>query len=663
MGEMNDSEDITLLRDWARKRSETAFRAVVERYAGLVFGVALRRTGERALAEEAVQNVFTDLSRKAPVIVELQRPLAAWLHRSAVYEAATLLRSEIRHREKMKRYASSASDEPGRDPWQEVRPHLDAAINALGESDRRVLLLHWFDRRTFADIAERTGSTTAAVQRRGLRALDKLAALLRRRGAVIPVAVLAADLTPQLSHAAPAGLAATVSTAATHSAPVAGGVAGFLQQTLSVMTSAKLTTAAVALIAAAVPVSVQYAAASRAHTAHRLSESPEPAPASIAPSAPAKLDLTVVQQTLRRLIANADDYQTQLELRRFMFSLNANEIKPVLDLLMAVPGPQKRALYDVVHALFARWAELDPAAAAEAAFKIPKSEYGFSPLRGAFITWAHVDLDTAWSWLEKTTTDPFDREFLGGGALACIVDDSKKFAPVMARLDAMTDTAWRDKLRYWVARANTRPAVEWAMGLPEGDERVNWVPRTIELAGANEPEYALRLLGNIENSQRRAEVGHNVLWPWLLQRPVGGHRSPPDMIDTLENQVGTWSTGMFRDAGDALTRHDPATALATAKRLPEGESRDEFLQGMLIGVHYNEARAVLPALSMLSEEALIRHGGLGNFTEIFSKQDPRAAAEWISSLPDNSKVRTWADSAFKGTTGRTSDEFLTTSPK
>jgi hypothetical protein len=134
------------------------------------------------------------------------------------------------------------------------------------------------------------------------------------------------------------------------------------------------------------------------------------------------------------------------------------------------------------------------------------------------------------------------------------------------------------------------------------------------------------------------------------------------MIDSLEKQVGVWSPGMFRDAGDALTRHDAATALATAKRLPDGEAREEFIQGMLTGSRYSDATAMLPALSMMSEEALIHHGGLSSFTEVLSKQNPRAAAEWITSLPQDSKVRTWADSTFKATTGASSTEFLTKNP-
>ena len=46
MGAMNDHDDMTLLRGCTLDRSVAAFRGVVERYAGLVFGVALRRTGD-----------------------------------------------------------------------------------------------------------------------------------------------------------------------------------------------------------------------------------------------------------------------------------------------------------------------------------------------------------------------------------------------------------------------------------------------------------------------------------------------------------------------------------------------------------------------------------------------------------------------------------------
>ena len=665
MGAMSNDDDMTLLRAWARERSETAFRAVVERYTGLVFGVALRRTGERPLAEEAVQNVFTDLAKKAAVIIELQRPLAAWLHRCAVYESATLLRSETRHREKMKQLSLTSADEPAPDPWREVRPLLDGAINALSETDRRVLLLHWFERRTFADIAKKTGSTAAAAQRRGLRALDKLAALRRRRGTVIPAAMLGAGLTRQLSCAAPAGLAATVSTAAIHAAPAAGSLTLFIQQSLCAMSSAKLTTAAIVLAAAAIPVSVQYAASHSSDGTHKayatngtVSSAGKSTPA---PTATATLDLTLFKQALNRLLASPDDYKVQLELRRLMFSLSAEEIPGVLKLLMAVPGKKKESLYDVCHALFARWAELDPAAAAQAALAVPKSAYGFYPLRGAFVTWAAADLNTAWSWLETATADPMNRNFLGGEALATIVAFQNNGAAMMARVDAMKDETWRKELRYWVLRSwathdapNT--VMQWALSLPHDSERDERIAQTVEQIGEVRPD-TVHYIQHIENAARRADVAHNIIWPYLLARDPSTTSSPPDFVQTLHTHTEDYPFDLFRDAGEALTRHGAKWAMAKLNEFSPGPARDEFIQGMLRSVDCTEAKALLPAVAMLDGEALIRYGGMSQFTDVLTKQDPRAAAEWITSLPAGSDARKWGDSHFQANIKRSAADY------
>ncbi|MES2705912.1 MAG: sigma-70 family RNA polymerase sigma factor [Verrucomicrobiota bacterium] len=671
-----ETDDLTLLRRWAEGRSEPAFRAVVERYAGLVFGVALRRTGERPLAEEAVQNVFTDLARKAPLLLESRRPLAAWLHRCAVYEAISLLRAEIRHREKMKRFSHTPADAdgPAPDPWQKLRPVLDEAINALPEADRRVLLLHWFEKLPFAEIAARTGGTPGAAQRRGSRAVDKLGALLRRRGAVLSSAMLATGLTPQLTQAAPAGLAASVSAAAVQTAPAAaGGLTVFLSKSFEIMASAKFATAAVVILAAALPVGVQWAQSAASPVAFASAKPPPlPAASGSRSSPPASgmanpaFDLNLVRLAIDGLLADPENYERQLEFRRFLFSLDLAEIPAVQALFMAVPGKRKEFLYEASHALFARWAELDPNAAAEAALSVPKSAYGFYPLRGAFITWAFADLDKAWSWLEQKTESPFDREFLGGEALAGIAADPAKFDGVMTRLESMKekDEEWREKLRYWVLRAAPpRQGVQWALGLKDEKARALWLPKAVELAGAREPEYGLRQLGHIENTQRRAEAGHNILWPWLLARDARGHRSPPDLVDRLPEQFGVWPPTLFRDTGDALTRQDAATALATLHRLPQGPERGEFIQGMLTGTAYSDAAAILPALSLLPEQELIRNGGLSSFTQVLSRQNPRAAAEWITSLPTESPVRAWAEPHFRKIAGSGAAEYLAKSPK
>ncbi|HEX2750187.1 MAG TPA: sigma-70 family RNA polymerase sigma factor, partial [Verrucomicrobiales bacterium] len=494
MGAMNDHDDMTLLRAWARDRSEAAFRGVVERYAGLVFGVALRRTGDRSMAEEAVQNVFSDLARKAAVIVELQRPLAAWLHRCAVYESATLVRGEIRHREKMKRFSYTPSDEAPPDPWQEILPHLDEAINALSAPDRSVLMQHWFERRTFAEIAEKSGGTAGAVQRRGLRALDKLAGVLRRRGVVVPVALLAAGLTPQLTHAAPAGMAATVSAAAAHAAPAAGGFSLFIQHSLHAMASAKLTTAAIVLISAAVPVGVQFAASTppvpRRPAAQHVAASASPSSKPPALTGAAPLDLAALRRALEQA-RNGEGRSTGLrEIARLMLSLTKEEIPAVTALLREIARGDN-GLDLAVEACYTRWAELDPAAAAAAAITLPPGSCKWSAARAAFETWAAGDVTAAWAWLQASV--PGGEWWCAAGstvrrlaardpqaALALLADS--KVPEIRREMPSFIAEAWSPK--------DPEAALSWALSLPEDEGRAKLAARVLEYAGTADPARA-----------------------------------------------------------------------------------------------------------------------------------------------------------------------------
>ena len=63
---MNTTDHHELLRAYAQDHSEFAFQELVQRYVDMVYWAAIRRVaGDRELAEDVTQEVFTDLARKA----------------------------------------------------------------------------------------------------------------------------------------------------------------------------------------------------------------------------------------------------------------------------------------------------------------------------------------------------------------------------------------------------------------------------------------------------------------------------------------------------------------------------------------------------------------------------------------------------------------------
>ena len=237
MYEMRTMEAHELLLAYAKDGSEEAFRELVNRYVDLVFSSAIRRVdGDRQLAEEVTQAVFTDLARKADSLPP-NVMLGGWLHRHTGYLASTARRTERRRRNRERQAAEmNALNEPSDAGWKQLAPMLDVAMDELDKADRNALVLRYFERRELRDVGAALGVSDDTAQKRVTRALEKLRNRLHKRGgAALPVAALSLVLGNRCVEAAPAGLGLRIAKTALHAAVLSSGAAssGFILGLLS----------------------------------------------------------------------------------------------------------------------------------------------------------------------------------------------------------------------------------------------------------------------------------------------------------------------------------------------------------------------------------------------------------------------------------------------
>ncbi len=255
-------DDGELLRHYVEDGSQAAFTQLVERYAGLVYSCALRRTGGHAAqASDIVQSVFVTLAAKARYLGG-HPSLAGWLHTTAYYCAAKLLRSDRRRRQReFEAHAMSAVDARtgSSADWEAIKPLLDEALLKLGTVDREVVLLRFMEGLSFAEIGSRLGMTEAAAQKRAGRALERVRGRLAgTKGAMTSVGGLAVLLSSHAGSAAPAGLAHSVSSAALASSLPSGAVAIHL---FRIMSTTKMSAGVVTFVGLATLVGVVSTAA------------------------------------------------------------------------------------------------------------------------------------------------------------------------------------------------------------------------------------------------------------------------------------------------------------------------------------------------------------------------------------------------------------------
>jgi len=235
-------QDSQLLEDYVTRNSERAFQSLVARYLNLVRSTALRQVRNASLAEEVAQAVFILLARKAAGLRKRKSlALGGWLYRTTRFVAARALRGELRRQRREQEAFQMQQFSSADETWCRIAPMLDEGIEQLGQTDRDVVILRFFQDEPLHAVGASLGISEEAAGKRVSRSLEKLRSFFVRRGFTISTALLATALAGSRADAAPASLAAAMAAKAlAHAASASATAPALVTETLAAWRWAKL---------------------------------------------------------------------------------------------------------------------------------------------------------------------------------------------------------------------------------------------------------------------------------------------------------------------------------------------------------------------------------------------------------------------------------------
>ncbi|HTU90740.1 MAG TPA: sigma-70 family RNA polymerase sigma factor [Gemmataceae bacterium] len=214
--------DAQLLQQFAARREEAAFAALVQRHGLLVWGVCQHLLHHEQDAEDAFQATFLVLARRAGSIRKTEA-VGSFLH-GVAYRIALRAKQNARKRQAHERQAVRPSPEQPPDDlaWRELQAMLDEEVARLPAKFRSPFILCCLEGKSREEAARELRCKEGTVSSRIARARLLLQRRLGQRGATLSAALCAAVLWKQTAAATVPALLATNTVQA-----AAGSVGGF----------------------------------------------------------------------------------------------------------------------------------------------------------------------------------------------------------------------------------------------------------------------------------------------------------------------------------------------------------------------------------------------------------------------------------------------------
>jgi hypothetical protein len=341
-----------------------------------------------------------------------------------------------------------------------------------------------------------------------------------------------------------------------------------------------------------------------------------------------------VEDPVARLAAerqSASEIGRVVRMIGILSQLSKEEIPNVLAYAVALTGDRREEREIVLFGALSRWAQFDPAAAAEWT-----RTHASSNLRGrdddllemALSEWTLRDPGAARAWIDQLE----DRGQKGGairGYLATLAFQN----PTLALQQLEQSPEDREQRTYtaifraWSSK-DPRAAAQAAANLSGADEntRRQALGTVAQIWGEQAPRDAIAWALQLAQPQEQAQLVRNLLENWVQREPDAATAQLLTLPAFIRDDVA-------HDFVEAIARKDPEDARRIAERFPPGRAREQSLGAVAVSWAGRDPSAAAEFAQNLSQEAAADAWPKIARTWV-QRGDPSATAQWVAQLPE-----------------------------
>ena len=298
---------------------------------------------------------------------------------------------------------------------------LDETIDGLNDSDRELILLRFFEHKSFREIGDSLAKSESAAQKQGERALQRLGDLLRNKGVAVTTVALAGGLSAQAVPATSERLVAAISAGALNSTVTTQPLLIELFRAMNpVQNTAVLVVGAIAAVslaiqwksnsdlrkelealrnqpAAAIEKKVENSSAKTAAFARTRTARPASTGAAIPAVAP--LGMPDQSDTWESALYEPDPVRRTQRIGQLLAALDANEAPDVAAVFKSARKTGRR--FSEEYRLFLRaWGRLDGKAAVDHLVSSEGLSENSSDMMAALAGWASINPHATTQWID-----------------------------------------------------------------------------------------------------------------------------------------------------------------------------------------------------------------------------------------------------------------------